>query len=100
MVYLTEHYIETATIQILARMVGLNTTKLKAGFKREFGCTIIEYVHRLRMKKALMLLCDTRMSISEVAQAVGYKSLSAFSAAFRREMGVTPSRVRVNNFGK
>lgn len=100
MVYLSEHYIETATIQVLARRVGLNTTKLKAGFRREFGCTIIEYVHRLRMKKALMLLCDTRMSISEVAQAVGYKSLSAFSAAFRREIGVTPSRVRANHFGK
>src|SRR6056297_1874775 len=66
--YLNEHYNETATIQTLSRRVGLNTTKLKAGFKREFGCTIFEYVHRLRMKKTLILLCDTRMSISEVAQ--------------------------------
>ena len=100
MVYLTEHYIETATIQEVARRVGLNSTKLKAGFKREFGCTIFDYVHRLRMKKALMLLCDTRMSISEVAQAVGYRSLSAFSAAFRREMGGTPSSVRARHFVK
>ena len=100
MFYLNEHYIETATIQLVARRVGLNATKLKAIFKREFGCTIFEYVHRLRMKKALILLCDTRMSISEVAHAVGYKSLSAFSAAFRRTMGVTPSRARVRHFGK
>ena len=98
--YLNEHYIETATIQTLARRVGINTTKLKAGFKREFGCTIFEYVHRLRMKKTLILLCDTRMSISEVAQAAGYKSLSAFSAAFRKTIGVTPSQVRVRHCGK
>jgi len=100
MLYLNKHYTETETIQTLAQRVGLNTTKLKAIFKKECGSTIFEYVHQLRMKKALMLLCDTRMSISEVAQEVGYKSLSAFSAAFRKTTGVTPSQVRVRHFGK
>jgi AraC-like DNA-binding protein len=82
------------TITRLSRQVGLNTTKLKRGFKITFGCTLFEFTHQLRMQRALALLQDTDMSIGEVAREVGYGSLSAFSAAFHREIGFRPSSFR------
>lgn len=81
------------TIYKLSRLVGLNTTKLKKGFRSELGITVFEYVYRLRMEQALVLLRDTDMNVTEVAWEVGYSNPSAFSAAFKRDFGCSPSDV-------
>ncbi len=78
----------------LAKRVGLNTTKLKQCFKNEFKTTIFRYVNQLRMEKAVMLFRETEMTVSEVGWEVGYSSTSAFSAAFKREVGSCPSHAR------
>jgi len=79
------------SISQLARIVGLNTTKLKSGFRSELGITVFGYVHRLRMEQALALLRDTDMNVTDVAWEVGYSNPSAFSAAFKRDFGFSPS---------
>ena len=79
------------TIYQLARLIGLNTTKLKYGFRSELGITVFGYVHRLRMEQALALLRDTDMNVTEVSWEVGYSNPSAFSAAFKRDFGCSPS---------
>jgi AraC-like DNA-binding protein len=82
------------SIPHLARLVGLNTTKLKRGFHVEFGMTVFRYLHQMRMRKAVMLLLETDLNVSEVAWEVGYSNVSAFSAAFKQEMGFSPSRLQ------
>lgn len=74
----------------LAGRVGLNTTKLKQGFRRQYGTTIFAYVRQLRMQEALELLTDGALSVGEVALAVGYNSFSSFSKAFFRYYGFLP----------
>lgn len=78
------------TIPRLARMVGLNTSKLKSGFKAQFGYTVFGYIHHLRMLRAMALLRYTDLNVSQVAWDVGYANTSAFSAAFKREFGFNP----------
>jgi len=82
------------SIYELAMRVGLNTTKLKQCFKNEFKTTIFGYVNQLRMDRAIMLFRETDMTVTEVAFEVGYSSTSAFSAAFKREVGCCPSFAR------
>ncbi|MGC9312257.1 MAG: helix-turn-helix transcriptional regulator [Sediminispirochaetaceae bacterium] len=91
---ISENFSNHLTISTLARVVGLNTTKLKNGFKSEYGTSIFAYVYRLRMEQAIKLLHDTDKSIGEIAHEVGYRSVSGFSAAFHRQFGLTPSQVR------
>ena len=79
------------SIAELAQRVGLNTTKLKSGFKLQFGETVFGHVCRLRMRYARSLLLDTDMTVSEVAFAVGYANPGAFTVAFKRELGCCPS---------
>jgi AraC-like DNA-binding protein len=79
------------TIPVLARRIGLNTSKLKAGFKEEFRITVFGYIHYLRMFRAMALLRDTDLNVSQVALEVGYSNTSAFSRAFKREMGFNPN---------
>ncbi|TVQ38509.1 MAG: AraC family transcriptional regulator [Spirochaetaceae bacterium] len=81
------------TISELAQILGVNRTKLKAGFKRQFGTTVFGFIRSQRMQHALELLRDGNCNVTEAANMVGYSSLSAFAAAFRLEFGFCPSSV-------
>ena len=82
------------TIKELAKKIGLNETKFKRGFKQLFGATIHEYANYHRMQKALELLQTTEMSITDVAQTVGYEYQTSFTAAVKHFFGVTPRQLR------
>jgi AraC-like DNA-binding protein len=87
------HFQNPPNISELARLVGLNTTKLKKYFKIEFGTTIFGYIRQMRMQRAVFLLQKTDKNVTEIAWEVGYSSPSAFSAAFKREVGYSPSHI-------
>lgn len=85
---------ETWTVERLARVAGQS----RAGFARRFhelaGQPPMHYVLRCRMGKAAGLLRAGRTSLSRIAEAVGYGSEAAFSAAFRRHTGTSPGLYR------
>lgn len=85
------------TIGELARMVGTNRTKLKNGFRGLFGSCVFEHLRRCRMEQSLLLLRDFDLNVNEVASAVGYSSVSAFSAAFHKSHGFPPREARETN---
>ncbi|MBD0335984.1 MAG: helix-turn-helix transcriptional regulator [Cyanobacteria bacterium Co-bin13] len=73
----------------LARQVGLNDRKLKAGFHQIANTTVFGYLTQQRMEKACQLLAQQH-TIAAVAAAVGYASPTAFCGAFRRQFGIPP----------
>ncbi|PMB20314.1 helix-turn-helix domain-containing protein [Fischerella thermalis] len=75
----------------LARQVGLNEFKLKRGFRQVFDTTVFGYLHQQRMERAWKLLNSGMFSVTDVAGAVGYASLSSFNAAFKCRFGINPS---------
>ncbi|GAB5415251.1 MAG: pyochelin biosynthesis transcriptional regulator PchR [Congregibacter sp.] len=87
-------YANPPSIQELARLVGVNTTKLKLGFREIFGGTIQEFIIRQRMETGLMLLENTDLSISEIGYRVGYSYPASFTQAIRKHYGKTPQRLR------
>jgi len=82
------------TIPELARAVGTNTSKLKRGFKFLYGMTVFEFGHSHRMNRALNLLIQDRLSVNEVACAVGYQHQTSFTASFREHFGFAPKDAR------
>lgn len=88
--YLAQHFVVPPTISKLARMVGVNQTKLKAGFKQALGMTIYHYIIKLRMEHASALLLGDEHSISSVAYQVGYDYPANFTIAFKKHFGVLP----------
>lgn len=93
-VFLEENYSNPPTIKNLAKMVGINEYKLKNGFKSVFKSTIHQYVVVLRMKKANELIKARYLQIGEIAQELGYKNPSHFSAAFKKYFGFLPTALR------
>ena len=82
------------TIPALARKVGMNECYLKRGFKEMFGKTIFMHLQEQRMQQAKLLLKQEK-SVTEVATEVGYATISSFSNAFKKSVGVLPTEYAV-----
>ncbi len=80
----------THTIKELSRLVAMNECYLKKGFKALAGKTIHEYQQGLRIARAKVLLQQEGMSVTDVANTLGYSSISHFSTAFKRQTGLKP----------
>ncbi|MEI9991828.1 MAG: helix-turn-helix transcriptional regulator [Rhizomicrobium sp.] len=78
-------------IEALARQVGASVRTLQRVFREETGLRFVEWRQRLRLLHAIALL-EQGASVTEAGAAAGYASTSAFIAAFRQQMGDTPSR--------
>ena len=78
------------TIRELARKVAMNECYLKKGFKAIVGKTIHDYQQELRIEKAKQLLKQDGISVTHVANTLGYSSISHFSTAFKRITGMKP----------
>jgi len=79
------------TVAALARESGLSRSTFSERFLRKVGLAPMEYVMRWRMALAKDMLRCGNPSLQTVAAAIGYESASAFSTAFRREVGCSPS---------
>ena len=77
----------------LARLAGASVRTLQRLFLDETGLRIAEWRQRLRLLQAAGLL-GSGASVTEAGLQAGYASTSAFIAAFRRQFGRTPARMR------
>ena len=89
--YISENLNKRISILALAREIGINQTKLKIGFKQLFGTTIFDYAIDQKMKLAIALLEENRLSLTEISYKIGYSHPNHFSLAFKRRFGVSPS---------
>ena len=60
-------------------------------FKKETDYTLLNYLTRYRIHKSMELLRDCRRKVYEVAELVGYKDVTYFSATFKKVVGISPS---------
>ena len=89
--WLSEHFATTPTLSELARKVGMSETRLKAGFRALFGQSVFSCLREIRMNEARRLLAKRHLSVTEIAQRVGYANPSKIAAAYRRQYGMSPS---------
>lgn len=86
------------TVRDLADIVGLSRRHLTRRMKEAMGTTPAALIRERRLERAEHLLGQDPDTILQVAQSVGFRSASAFSKAFRRHTGATPSEyVRQSN---
>ncbi len=85
-----QHFDKPLTIKELSRKVAMNECYLKKGFKALTGKTIHEYTQDIRITKAKELLSQQGMSVSDVANILGFSSISHFSTTFKKATGTKP----------
>ncbi len=88
-----ERYLdEPIRMHQVARHFGLSPRTLTRRFTTATGEPPSRYLQRLRVEYAKEHLAEPGTAVSEAARAVGYTDVAAFSATFRRLVGVPPSR--------
>jgi AraC-like DNA-binding protein len=78
----------------LSRHAGMNTTKLKTGFREIHGHPISRVHMTARMEEARRLLAETDYSTKQVSELVGYKYATSFIQNFQKHFGYSPSQVQ------
>lgn len=91
---LRKNFAAPPSLDDLAEAVGLSRSRLCAGFARILGQSVFDYVTGLRMERALALLNQREIPITQVAYMVGYSHPSSFSQAVQRRFGASPTELR------
>lgn len=85
---------ENLTVQHLAEHLNVSRTQLYLMVKKLLGTSPVELIFSLRMKKASALLKETGLSITEIAERVGYCNANYFTKQFRTYAQMSPSAFR------
>lgn len=88
--YLAEH-----SLPELAGKLGVSSRHLRQVFHDEFGVAPIEFWQTQRLLLAKRLLADSRMTITDVALASGFKSLRRFNTLMKARYRMTPTGLRL-----
>lgn len=92
--YIQLHPDEKITVAQLADLVGHADNYLVKKFRQETGKTISEYIMEVKIERAKLILKDSRGSIQDVAEQLGFATQSHFGAKFKEHTGVTPAQWR------
>lgn len=85
---------EKIDYEALAASVGLTPRYVSALMKRHTGLSLKETITKLRMERAIHLLSETAMSVTEVSDALAYSDIYTFSKLFKRFYGYAPTTIR------
>lgn len=86
----------TLNVEMLANSVGLSRVHLHRKLKELTNLSSRDFIRNIRMQQAAKLLKEKKLSISDVAYAVGYNNLSHFSNTFKECFGLSPKEYMQN----
>lgn len=94
--YLQENYNKQHNINSIARYAGMSKSTLQHVFKRFVDQSPIQYLKKIRLHQARLMIVGKGYNASDAAHEVGYNSTSQFSREFKRLFGLPPSRSAEN----
>ncbi len=94
--YLQENYNKQHNITSIAGYAGMSKSTLHHVFERFVGQSPIQYLKKIRLHQARLMMVGNGYNASEAAHGVGYNSTSQFSREFKRQFGLPPSRAAEN----
>ena len=82
------------TVSALALEVGINSFKLREGFKQLYNNTVYQFRLRLRLQLAMQLLEETDLTVEQIAYKTGFESRDSLTRCFKKKLGHSPSEWR------
>ena len=98
--YVEEHMSDnTLNVADIAREAAMSRASLYSKVKAITGMGVAQYVEDLRIRRACHLLKETRKSVAEISEEVGFSSPNYFSMRFKQAVGISPLTFRKNSAG-
>src|SRR5262245_9616173 len=91
---LDDRFAKPLTLAELAQLADVHPVHVAAAFRRQYGCTVGQYVRRRRIEYACRELTSSATGLAEVALAAGFADQSHFCRTFKRLTGLTPAAYR------
>src|SRR5580704_1609720 len=85
---------EPISVSLLSSVAGLSRSYFSNAFRSSVGRTPHAHVVRLRIERAITLMSEADLPLSEVALATGFSDQAHFSKKFRDTVGMTPTQWR------
>lgn len=92
--YIGDHLYKKLTLTLLADKCGVTPQYLSSAFHKETGLTVTEYIKKEKLAIAAQMLEFTGFSVNRISTVLEFPDQSAFTEAFRKQYGVTPTRYR------
>lgn len=92
--YIRINFDRSITTSKIAKALGYNADYLGRIYRKVYGCTLTEAIHRKRVHIACDYLLDTSMTIEQIAPKCGFPDPDYFRRVFRRCMGISPGHYR------
>lgn len=92
--YLRQHYREPITARDLAEHINFHPVYIARCMHKEYGCSPTEYLTRIRIEQAKLLLVQSDRPIARIAEEVGFGQAAYFSTCFARLEGISPRKYR------
>ncbi len=92
--YVQEHIEKEITEEEVAHMLGYNTSYFSQLFKRNMKINFSTYLLYYKVSEAEKMLIETNQSVTEIALALGFNSLSYFNRVFKKKHKMAPSQYR------
>jgi AraC-like DNA-binding protein len=97
--WLTLQYSRPISIHHLSQTLGYHRTHFSKMFKLQTGLSPINFLHKIRMERAKLLLLES-LTVEQVASSVGFSDSLYFSKQFRKWSGESPTEYRKQMLGK
>lgn len=95
--YLLANLNNPGSLSDIALHTGINEFKLKNGFRKMFGKSVIAFVLEERLIRAKAMITNTNVPIKVIATRSGYRNISNFTTAFRKHFGYPPGKLKRGN---
>lgn len=95
--YVSENVDKKLTAQGIARAVHISKSSLYSIVHSSFGCTVSEYINKVKIDKAKELLQKTDRTVEDISETLGFASPAYFGKVFKRSVGTSPLKFRKNH---
>lgn len=92
--FIADHLNEDLKIGTICAKFGVSKNYLYEKFKNYYGQTVNDYITKLRIDKAKLLLTETKEPVYAICETVGINNYTYFCRLFKKEVGTSPTRYR------
>ena len=95
--YISHHLTDQIYCKDLAKLCNLSTAQFYEVFKAEYATTPLAYRNQMLLQRACLLLKDASLTVSEIADSLGFESVAYFSRFFKKHKHISPSQYARRN---
>lgn len=92
--YINSHYSEDISLGSICAQYAISVSYFSDLLKKELGCSLVNYITKLRIDNSCHLLQNSGLSVTDIACRVGYQDVRYFFRVFKKHQGMTPMQYR------